>query len=181
MNSSTVIMPSPRGSYFLKTSSVANLMNSSTVIMPSPLGSYFLNKVSKESSDGQQVRPCFLGVAHSWFIMSGNSDILITPSLSESWSVKISSMNQYNSTPSALLVLARAFLTKVLYWSTLPWSMMGWGSMVAVLAAMCSWQNFSHSSKVMTPVDLRSMESNIFCLAASFSASLLYNSLSSGA
>merc|ERR1719323_2590993 len=175
MNSSTVIMPSPRGSHFLKTSSVANLMNSSTVIMPSPRGSYFLNKVSKEYSDGQQVRPCFLGVAHSWFIMAGNSDILITPSLSESWSVKISSMNQYNSTPSALLVLARAFLTKVLYWSTLPWSM------VAVLAAMCSWQNFSHSSKVMTPVDLRSMESNIFCLAASFSASLLYNSLSSGA
>ena len=35
--------------HFLKTSSVANLMNSSTVIMPSPLGSYFLNKVSKES------------------------------------------------------------------------------------------------------------------------------------
>merc|ERR1712133_116022 len=33
----------------------------------------------------------------------------------------------------------------------------------------------------MTPVDLRSMESNIFCLAASFSASVLYRAESSGA
>merc|ERR1712126_449703 len=53
--------------------------------------------------------------------------------------------------------------------------------MVAVLTAMCSWQNFSHSSKVMTPVDFRSMESNIFCLATSFSASVLYKAESSGA
>merc|ERR1719378_1395419 len=30
---------------------------------------------------------------------------------------------------------------------------MGCGSMGAVLAAMCSLQNFNHSSKVMTPVD----------------------------
>merc|ERR1712029_497554 len=37
------------------------------------------------------------------------------------------------------------------------------------------------SSKVMTPVDFKSIESNIFCLAASFSASVLYSSESAGA
>merc|ERR1712111_337756 len=68
-----------------------------------------------------------------------------------------------------------------LYSSTVPWSIMGCGSMVAVFAAMCSLQNFNHSSKVITPVALRSMESNIFCLASSFSSSVLYRSESAGA
>jgi len=49
------------------------------------------------------------------------------------------------------------------------------------ICAMCSLQYFNHSSKVMTPVDFKSMESNIFCLAASFSSPVLYKSESAGA
>ena len=41
-------------------------------------------------------------------------------------------------------------------------------------------QNFNRSSKLTTQVDLRSIASNIFCLAPSFSASFLNNSESAG-
>merc|ERR1719474_854281 len=165
---------------FLYTSSFAKDVHSSTVNRPSFLGSYFLNKVSYSSFEGV-LRPCFTGVDKNSCIMDEKFSSFTNPSFCKSCSVNISNMYQYNSTASVLSVLLMAASINLLYSSTLPWSIMGWGSMVAVLAAICSLQNFSHSSKVITPVALRSMESNIFCLAASLSASVLYKSESAGA
>ena len=87
-------------------------------------------------------------------IMELNSPIFMILSMSVSWLVKIFNMYQYNSTASTLIELKVTFL-----------------------AAMCCLVDFNYSSKVINPVDFRSIESNICCLTAS-SASVLYSLVS---
>ena len=87
-------------------------------------------------------------------IMELNSPIFMILSMSASWLVKIFNMYQYNSSASALIELD-----------------------VTVLAAMCCLVDFNYSSKVINPVDFRSIESNICCLTAS-SAPVLYSLVS---
>ena len=84
-------------------------------------------------------------------IMELNSPIFMILSMSVSWLVKIFNMYQYNSSASALIELD-----------------------VTVLAAMCCLVDFNYSSKVINPVDFRSIESNICCPTAS-SAPVLYS------
>ena len=71
------------------------------------------------------VRPSFFGVLTSSDIIGVNWEMLTRPHLVVSWSVNNSSMNQYSSTFSGPVTLVRAALMKVLYSSTVPWSMMG--------------------------------------------------------
>ena len=81
-------------------------------------------------------------------IMELNSPSFMILSMSVSWLVKIFNMYQYNSSASALIELD-----------------------VTVLAAMCCLVDFNYSSKVINPVDFRSIESNTVlpCCILSFS------------
>merc|ERR1719474_898046 len=78
---------------FLYSSSLAKDVHSSTVNLASFLGSYFLNKTSNCSQQGTG-SSCFRGTAKHSFIIALNSSNFMIPSLSASWSVKISNMYQ---------------------------------------------------------------------------------------